>query len=102
MFQCAFVIVYIYTTELFPTELRHSLLGFCSMFGRIGSMVAPQVPLLGKYIASLPMILFGVFALCASALIFLLPETYNKDLPDHIADAVKIEAEGLRADTDRL
>jgi len=35
-----------YTAEMFPTEIRHSLLGICSMFGRIGSMVAPQTPLL--------------------------------------------------------
>lgn len=44
-----FTVLYIYTAELFPTELRHSLLGCCSMFGRIGSMVAPQLPLLVSY-----------------------------------------------------
>lgn len=80
------------------------------MIGRFGSMLAPQVPLLvsisiiywpkwgihfsslcfqGKYISSLPMILFGAFALCAAVLVFFLPETFNKELPDHIEDAVK-------------
>lgn len=39
------------------------------------------------------MILFGVFALCAGSLIFFLPETYNKELPDHIADAVNINTD---------
>jgi hypothetical protein len=42
----SFTVVYVYTTEMFPTELRHSLLGVCAMVGRIGSMVAPQTPLL--------------------------------------------------------
>jgi hypothetical protein len=42
----SFTAVYVYTTELFPTELRHSMLGVCAMTGRIGSMVAPQTPLL--------------------------------------------------------
>lgn len=42
----SFVILYMYTAEMFPTEIRHSLFGICSMFGRIGSMVAPQTPLL--------------------------------------------------------
>lgn len=51
------------------------------------------IPLQGKYIESLPMILFGAFALCAAALVFFLPETYNRELPDHIADAVKIKRE---------
>jgi len=49
----SFVILYMYTAEMFPTEIRHSLLGICSMFGRIGSMVAPQTPLLvsiGTYV----------------------------------------------------
>lgn len=42
----AFTVVYIMTSEIFPTPLRQSLMGACSMFGRIGSMVAPQTPLL--------------------------------------------------------
>lgn len=42
----SFTIVYVYTAELFPTSLRNSLLGICSMFGRFGSISAPQTPLL--------------------------------------------------------
>lgn len=36
--------IYVYTTELFPTRYRHSLFGFCSMLGRIGSITAPLTP----------------------------------------------------------
>lgn len=36
----------VYTSELFPTNLRQSLFAFCAMFGQIGSMIAPQTPLL--------------------------------------------------------
>lgn len=39
------------------------------------------------------MILFGLFAITAGCLITLLPETYNRDLPDNIADAVRIQTE---------
>lgn len=42
----SFAVCYIITTELFPTPLRHSLMGICSTFGRIGSILAPQIPLL--------------------------------------------------------
>jgi hypothetical protein len=42
----AFTVVYVFTAELFPTELRHTMLGTCSMVGRIGSITAPQTPLL--------------------------------------------------------
>lgn len=42
----AFTVLYVVTSEIFPTSLRHTLMGFCSTFGRIGSMIAPQTPLL--------------------------------------------------------
>jgi hypothetical protein len=42
----AFDTTYVFTAEIFPTKLRNSMLGMCSMVGRIGSMLAPQTPLL--------------------------------------------------------
>lgn len=39
-------VLYIYTTELFPTNIRQSMMSICSTFGRIGSMLAPLTPLL--------------------------------------------------------
>jgi MFS family permease len=42
----SFAVVFVFTAELFPTELRHSTLACCSMLGRIGSVIAPQTPLL--------------------------------------------------------
>lgn len=38
----SFVTTYVFTTELFPTNLRHRCIGLCSMFGNVGAMVAPQ------------------------------------------------------------
>lgn len=52
----AFTVVFVVTAELFPTELRHTMLGTCSMVGRVGSIIAPQTPLLVS-------ILFLVFTL---------------------------------------
>lgn len=42
----SFGILYVYTTEIFPTNMRNSLMSTCSMIGRVGSMLAPQTPLL--------------------------------------------------------
>jgi len=42
----AFNTMYVFTAEMFPTELRMSLFGIASMFGRLGSMIAPQMSLL--------------------------------------------------------
>lgn len=46
----SFYVLYIYTTELYPTFLRQSLMGICSAFGFIGSMLAPQTPLLVSFL----------------------------------------------------
>ncbi|GBP53925.1 Organic cation transporter protein [Eumeta japonica] len=83
--------IYIYTSELFPTNARHSLLGACSMVGRIGSILAPQTPLLMEVMPSLPYLLFGVMAACSALLMLLTPETLNVTLPDTVdqAEAIK-------------
>ncbi|XP_053604472.1 organic cation transporter protein-like isoform X2 [Plodia interpunctella] len=86
----AFSGIYMYTSELFPTHARHSLLGFCSMVGRIGSIVAPQMPLLAIYIEWLPSVLFGATALVAGGLMLTTPETLNTRLPDTIQEAEQI------------
>jgi len=41
----AFATCFVYTAELFPTAIRGTALGVCSMLGRVGSMAAPQLAL---------------------------------------------------------
>ncbi|KFB47856.1 AGAP012383-PA-like protein [Anopheles sinensis] len=87
----SFGTLYIYTVEIFPTNLRQSLLSTCSMFGRIGSMVAPQTPLLSKLWEPLPMILFGCLGITSGVAILQFPETLNTDLPDTLDEAMAME-----------
>lgn len=42
----SFTVVYVYTAEIYPTNMRNGLMSTCSTIGRIGSMLAPQTPLL--------------------------------------------------------
>lgn len=42
----AFTSLYVYTSELWPTFMRHSILGLCSTIGRIGAALATVAPLL--------------------------------------------------------
>lgn len=44
-----FTSLYLFTSELYPTQYRHSLLAFSSMVGRIGSITAPLTPVLVSY-----------------------------------------------------
>ncbi|RZF40057.1 hypothetical protein LSTR_LSTR002460 [Laodelphax striatellus] len=84
----AFAVIYIFTAEMFPTELRNSLLGICSMTGHVGSMLAPQTAFLAKSLD--PMYIWGTTALIAAALSFQFPETINARLPDTIGEAEKL------------
>lgn len=42
----AFNTVYVHTTEMWPTPVRHTLMALSSTLGRIGSIMAPLTPLL--------------------------------------------------------
>jgi len=86
----SFTVLYVFTTEMYPTNLRNSLVCACSMIGRIGSMAAPQTPLLAKYMAALPLILFGGLSLISGAMALLFPETLNTTLPDTVEEAENI------------
>ncbi|KAJ1531485.1 hypothetical protein ONE63_000160 [Megalurothrips usitatus] len=86
----SFAVIYVYTAELFPTNVRHSLLGYCSMFGRVGSMLAPQTPLLATISKSLPLTLFAVSSIIGGLFSLFFPETKDKSLPDSIKEAEEI------------
>ncbi|XP_071112698.1 organic cation transporter protein-like [Haliotis cracherodii] len=88
----AFGVVYVYSTEIFPTVVRSSALGLSSSFARIGGMVAPYFIDLGKEVGgkwgrALPLLLFGCLAFVSGLLDISLPETLNRDLPETLEDA---------------
>ncbi|KAM7374639.1 hypothetical protein PAMP_007285 [Pampus punctatissimus] len=80
----AFAIVYAYTAELYPTVLRNTAVGACSMASRIGSIIAPYFIYLRSYSISLPYILMGSLTVLSGLLSLLLPESYGMPLPDTI------------------
>ncbi|XP_055855235.1 solute carrier family 22 member 3-like [Episyrphus balteatus] len=86
--SASFQTLYFFTSEVFPTSVRNSLLSFCSMVGRFGSMVAPQTPLMAKYYASAPALLFASCSLLSGSLALFLPETKGMILPSTLKDAI--------------
>ncbi|CAH1173867.1 unnamed protein product [Phaedon cochleariae] len=88
----AFTNLYVITSEMFPTNLRHSFMGFCSTFGRLGCMIAPQTPLLAQIWKPLPVVCFSVMSVVAGLLTMLFPETSNIKLPDTIEEAENISS----------
>ncbi|XP_021473178.1 solute carrier family 22 member 5 isoform X1 [Oncorhynchus mykiss] len=80
----AFSIVYAYTAELYPTVVRNTAIGACSMASRVGSISAPYFIYLGGYSKSLPYILMGSLTALSGLLSLLLPESHRMPLPDTI------------------
>lgn len=75
-----FVVVYLYSSEMFPTVVRNAAIGVCSMSARIGSMVAPFVVGMKIYGEWYPPILFGIPPILAGLSCFFLPETKDCEL----------------------
>ena len=89
-----FCIIFLYSSEVFPTVIRTVGVGSCTFFGRVGSLLAPQLILLGELVSPttpglLPFLTFGSLCLLAALLVLYLPETLHTKLPDTIEEAVE-------------
>ncbi|KFQ31523.1 Solute carrier family 22 member 13, partial [Mesitornis unicolor] len=73
---------YVYCAELFPTVVRQTGVGLCSMAARVAGILSPLILLLGEYHRAIPMAIFGSAPMVGSLLCFLLPETRGTDLAD--------------------
>ncbi|NXY58667.1 S22AD protein, partial [Callaeas wilsoni] len=73
---------YVYAAELFPTVVRQTGVGLCSMSARVAGILAPLLRLLGQYHQAIPMAIFGSTPVLGGLLCVLLPETRGADLAD--------------------
>uniref|UniRef100_A0A803YM54 Solute carrier family 22 member 13 n=1 Tax=Meleagris gallopavo TaxID=9103 RepID=A0A803YM54_MELGA len=73
---------YVYSAELFPTIIRQSGVGLCSMAARVAGIIAPLIRLLEQYHRAIPMAVYGSATVLGGLLCFLLPETRGVELPD--------------------
>ena len=71
---------------MFPTSVRNTALGFCSLFSRFGGVLAPLLTN-----SNLPGIytIFGLTGVFSGLAGFFLPETKGKTLPESIIEAEK-------------
>lgn len=83
----SFTVIYVLSTELFPTSVRATMFATCATMGRVGSVLAPQTPLLGRQLDALPMIVFGAAALVSGVLAISFPDMGDEKLPDTVAEA---------------
>jgi sugar phosphate permease len=87
----SFSVIYLYSAELFPTEIRNLALGVVSISARIGGILTPLLLLmggisLGGLSLGLPMVVMGCLGLLAGLLSLHLPETLHQPLPETLAE----------------
>lgn len=88
LFTGSFTMVYLQTAEVFPTGFRQIGVGSCSVAARIGSILAPFIKELNSLTHfTLSITIFGLLGLVAGLLMFFLPETKHKNIPNTIKDA---------------
>ncbi|ESO85734.1 hypothetical protein LOTGIDRAFT_235707 [Lottia gigantea] len=96
---CVFAILWLYTGELFPTELRNIGTGTSSAMARVASLAAPYFGLISSFLTgpmkeTAPFILYAGVCLVALILAFcLLPDTSKKRLPETILDTIHFTEE---------
>ncbi|KAK5920753.1 hypothetical protein CgunFtcFv8_024526 [Champsocephalus gunnari] len=77
-------VLYIFTSELFPTVIRNTAMSSCAMFSRVGSSVSPYLLHLAVFNQFLPWIIMGCLSLLSLLVCFFLPETFREPLIDTI------------------
>ncbi|XP_048459943.1 solute carrier family 22 member 5-like [Rhincodon typus] len=87
----AFAIVYVYSSELFPTVVRNMGVGVSSMACRFGAIISPYIFYLGVQHEFLPFIVMGCLTVFSAILVLFLPETVNVPLPETIDQMQKIK-----------
>uniref|UniRef100_UPI00358EEA25 synaptic vesicle 2-related protein-like isoform X2 n=1 Tax=Myxine glutinosa TaxID=7769 RepID=UPI00358EEA25 len=86
----AFMVLFVYTLEVYPTEIRALSLGACELFSHIGTILAPFIAQVIQ--ARTAAAIFGSLALLASIAAFLLPlETKGQRLNSSKPSSVRNE-----------
>jgi len=80
----AFSLVYIYSSELFPTTLRNVGMGTSTASARVSAFASAYAPLLLTVHRFLPFGLMAGLAVAAAIVCVTLPETYNKPTMENL------------------
>ncbi|XP_052696616.1 organic cation transporter protein-like [Crassostrea angulata] len=94
----SFSTLFLYTPELYPTNLRNAGIGFSSAFSRLGAIISPFAGTLAEEIPWAPGTIFSAMCLTVTLIILYVPETRGVELPQTLVE-VKVwytEKSGLR------
>ena len=96
----AFMLTYLLTGELAPTSHRGMIICLCSSFARVGSFVGPYVNLLyGVTDRRVPLALFAGLSFLASVVVWFLPDTTGRSVPETPGDVEVLAGKGDKTES---
>jgi len=84
------IVLWLYTAELYPTNLRSQSLGVCSTVSRLFGMSSSYIGELARVWTPLPMLLLGAPSILAAFAALQLPDTKGKSLPETMEEAYEL------------
>lgn len=87
----AYDVLYIYSVELFPTNVRNFALSMSRLSLMLGAAIAPLLVVLGRLSPSLSFVVFGGLSVFSGIVAFWLPETRNAPLYETLEEQEKDE-----------
>lgn len=77
-------VIYVWSSELYPTDVRGLAFGTANVFARIGGLISPFIvgPTIAEINKDLPLFILAIIAIVAAAFAFQLPETRGLSLPE--------------------
>lgn len=79
-FSACFGVIYSYTAEIYPAEIRSNGLGVCGFFSRVAGLLTPYILETKSYFYWMPGCIFGFCGVTCGILTLMLPETLGKNL----------------------
>lgn len=94
MISNVFTVMYMWSSEIYPTVLRTQGMGINIVTSRLGAATSPFIKILDQFHPSAPFLLMSLCGMVATALCFTLPETKDRQtretLGDMLEDAVEL------------
>ena len=94
--SAVFSCLMLYSSEVYSTDVRAELYGFCNFMGKIGSTIAPYILVIKQIISWGPGVLFGLLSLSSALIALSMPETIGSPMLMNMDEATKYYKKGKK------
>lgn len=96
----SFVVLFVYSAEIFPTAVRGFGLGFLAIISLIGETISPLILIVSHWWPAFPLVFCGTLTIIGGVLNLLLPETRGTVLPETMEEVEALGKKRLKIPSD--